>query len=66
MVSDRSLEEIPNMARHKRSVWEEMLEVGRRILKELDDFLDPTAQQPRKPARVPVPVQERSKGQRNE
>ena len=46
------------MAKHRRSVWEEMLEVGRRILKELDDFLDPKARQPRKPARVPVPVRE--------
>lgn len=44
------------MAKHRRSVWEEMLEVGRRILKELDDFLDPKARQPQKPARVPVPV----------
>ncbi len=44
------------MANHNRSVWEELLEVGRRILKELDDFFDPNARQPRKPARVPVPV----------
>ena len=44
------------MAKHKRNVWDELLEVGRRILKEIDDFLDPKARQPRKPARVPVPA----------
>lgn len=44
------------MAKHKRNVWDELLEVGRRILKEIDDFLDPKARLPRKPARVPVPV----------
>ena len=47
------------MAKHKRKVWDELLEVGRRILKELDDFLDPRAQQRQKPARVPVPVGKR-------
>ena len=52
------------MAKHKRSVWDEMLEVGRRILKEIDDFFDPKAQQPRKPARVPVPVPQGRKRQR--
>ena len=51
------------MARHKRSAWEEMLEVGRRILKELDDFFEPKAQHPRKPARVPVPVRDGGKRQ---
>lgn len=56
------------MARQKRNVWEELLEVGRRILKELDDFLDPNGRQPRKPARVPVPVPVKKgrKGQRGE
>ena len=47
------------MAKQKRNVWEELLEVGRRILKELDDFFDPKARQPRKPARVPVPAGKR-------
>ena len=46
------------MAKHKRNVWDELLEVGRRVLREIDDFLDPKARQPRKPARVPVPVGE--------
>ena len=54
------------MARHKRNLWEELLEVGRRILKEVDDFFDPKAQQPRKPARVPVPVREGQQQQRDE
>ncbi len=44
------------MAKHKRSVWDELLEVGRRILKELDEFLDPKPQRTRKPARVPIPL----------
>ena len=44
------------MAKHKRNVWDELLEVGRRMLKEIDDFLDPKAGQTRKPARVPVPA----------
>lgn len=44
------------VAKRKRNVWDELLEVGRRILKEIDDFLDPKARQPRKPAPVPVPV----------
>ncbi len=47
------------MAKHKRNVWEDLLEVGRRILKELDDLLDQNAEQSRKPVRVPVPVRKR-------
>lgn len=47
------------MARHKRNVWEELLELGRRIVKEVDDLLDMGARQPRKPARVPVPAGKR-------
>lgn len=47
------------MAKHKRSVWEELLEMGRRILKEIDDLLDPRAPQPPKPAPAPVPVGKR-------
>jgi hypothetical protein len=54
------------VARYKRNLWEELLEVGRRILKEVDDFFDSKAQQPRKPARVPVPVREGQKQQRDE
>ena len=44
------------MAEEKRGIWEELLEAGRRIVKELDDLLDLGARQGRKPARVPVPV----------
>lgn len=47
------------MAKNKRSVWEELLEMGRRILKEIDHLLDPKAPQPRKPARAPVPIGKR-------
>ncbi len=52
------------MAKHKRSVWDELLEMGRRVLKELDDLLVPEAQRPRKPARVPVPAGRRRQGER--
>lgn len=44
------------MAKHKRNVWDELLEVGRQMLKELDKFLDPKARPARKPARVPIPA----------
>lgn len=44
------------MAKNKRSVWDELVELGRRILAKLDDALIPKPSQPRKPARVPVPV----------
>ena len=47
------------MAKHKRNIWDELLEMGRRIVKELDDIFEPKAQEPRKPARVPVPVHKR-------
>ena len=50
------------MARHKRNLWDELLEVGRGILKEIDDLLDAKVPQPQKPARVPVPVGKRRKG----
>ena len=47
------------MAKHKRNVWDELVEVGRRIMNEIDDFMDPKAQRPRIPARVPAPVRKR-------
>ncbi len=53
------------VAKHRRSVWEELLEMGRRIVKELDDLLDMGARQPRKPARVPVPVDKRRGGHKD-
>ena len=54
------------MAKHKRNVWEELVEMGRRILKEIDDLLDPRARQPQKPARVPVPVGKRRREYTND
>ena len=44
------------MAKNKRNVWDELIELGRRILNKLDEVLIPQPSQPRKPARVPVPV----------
>lgn len=54
------------MAKHKRSVWEELVEMGRRILKEIDDMLDPRARQPQKPAPVPVPTGKRRRNNKND
>ena len=55
------------MAKHKRNVWDELLEAGRRMLEELDKFLDPKARPARKPARVPIPArnQRRKSDERN-
>ena len=44
------------MAKNNRSVWDELVELGRRIIDALDDIIIPEPKQPRKPARVPVPV----------
>ena len=44
------------VAKHKRNVWDELLELGRRIVKEIDDLFDPKARQPRQPAPLPVPA----------
>ncbi len=54
------------MAKHKRSVWDELVEMGRRILKEIDDLLDPPVPQPQKPARVPVPAGKRRREYKND
>ena len=51
------------MAKTKRSVWEELLEIGRRFVKEVDDLLAAGARQPREPARVPVPTKDRPRRQ---
>lgn len=42
------------MAKTKRNIWDELAEIGRRIVNEIDDILIPKPK--RKPARVPVPV----------
>lgn len=44
------------MAKEKRNVWDELVELGRRIVNEIDEALIPAPKPPRKPARVPVPV----------
>ena len=44
------------LAKQKRNVWDEMLEVGRRMLKELDGIFDRQRERELKPARVPVPA----------
>ncbi|MCY4146582.1 MAG: hypothetical protein OXE95_08420 [Chloroflexi bacterium] len=49
------------MAKHKRKLWDELLEMGRRIVKDIDDLLDPRAREPRKPAPAPVPIGKRNR-----
>lgn len=44
------------MAKNKREVWDELVKRGRHILDKLDDALTPRPSQPRKLARVPIPV----------
>ncbi len=44
------------MTKNKHNVWDELIELGRRILNKLDEVLIPQPNEPRKPARVPVPV----------
>lgn len=42
------------MANRERTIWDDLVEVGRKIVKEVDETLNPHKK--RKPARVPVPV----------
>jgi len=42
------------VAKEKHNVWDELVELGRRIINEIDEALIPKT--PRKPARVPIPV----------
>ncbi len=42
------------MARRKRRIWDELLEAGRRALREIDELL-----KPRSPAPVPAPIPKR-------
>lgn len=45
---------VSTVAKTKRNIWDELAEIGRRIVNEIDDILVPKPK--RKPARVPVPV----------
>ena len=55
-IHQQTARKVGIVAKHKRNVWDELLEVGRRMLKELDKFLDPQARPARQPARAPIPA----------
>ena len=42
------------MSQNKRTVWDDIVELGREVLDKLDEAMNPNKH--RKPARVPVPV----------
>jgi hypothetical protein len=49
------------VAKAKRTLWDELLEIGKEVLDKVDEVLNP---QKRKPARVPVPIPVRNNGRR--
>ncbi len=44
------------MTQQTRSIWDELVEIGREIVERLDDALHPERRRQQEPARVPVPV----------
>lgn len=42
------------VSNHKRTIWDDIIELGRDVVETLDEALHPEKR--RKPARVPVPV----------
>jgi hypothetical protein len=49
------------VAKAKRTIWDELVEIGNEIMDKVDEVMNP---QKKKPARVPVPVPARSNGRR--
>lgn len=43
------------MTKHKRNIWDELVEIGNQILDRIDEALNPERKQ-KQPVRVPVPV----------
>ncbi len=43
------------MNKHKRTIWDDLAEIGREIMEKIGEIINPDQKQ-RKPARVPVPV----------
>jgi hypothetical protein len=41
------------MAKSKRTIWDELIEIGREIVDKIEETLNPRR---RKPSRVPVPI----------
>lgn len=44
------------MSQQKRTIWDDITELGREIMESLDEVLNP--EKKRKPARVPIPVRQ--------
>ena len=42
------------MAKKERTIWDDLVELGREVLEKIDEALNPDKR--RRPARVPVPV----------
>lgn len=42
------------VSKHKQTIWDDLVEIGREVLEKIDALLHPEKQ--RKPVRVPVPV----------
>lgn len=42
------------MSKQERNIWDDIIELGRKVIEQLDEALNPEKR--RKPARVPVPV----------
>jgi hypothetical protein len=51
------------MAKTKRTIWDELMDIGKDIIDKIEETLNPRR---RKPARVPVPIPVRSGGRRPE
>jgi hypothetical protein len=43
------------VSKHKRTVWDDLVEIGREILEQIDQALNPDYKR-REPVRIPVPV----------
>lgn len=44
------------MENNKQGIWDDLIELGRRIINKIDELLIPESKPTRKPARVPIPV----------
>jgi hypothetical protein len=49
------------MAKAKRTIWDELVEIGKEIMDKVDEMMNP---QKKKPVRVPVPIPVRGNGRR--
>lgn len=49
------------MAKTKRTIWDELMDIGKEIIDKIEETLNPRR---RKPARVPVPIPVRNGGRR--